>query len=883
MPLGSPFVEALRDHYVIERELGRGGMARVYLARDLKHDRLIALKVLHSELAATLGPERFLLEIKLAAQLDHPHILSVHDSGEAGGCLWFTMPYVDGETLRDRLRREHQLPIEDAVRITVQTARALDYAHRRGVIHRDIKPENILLNSEGDALVADFGIGRTLSGPGGADHLTETGLLIGTPAYMSPEQASGQRELDGRTDIYSLGAVLFEALAGEPAFTGPSAQAVLAKRFSGQVPRIRLSRPAVPEILDQVLAKAMAPMREDRFETAAQFATALTTNSVPAVASSVAAPARSRKLIVRRSHLAIVGLLLLAALAGLYTWIGGHSAASNDSPKRLVVLPFENLGRPEQEYLAEGVTDEIATQLARVAGLAVISRRTAMSYKQHRKPLKQVGDELGVAYVLAGTVNWDQSDSSGGRVRVTPELIEVRGDRQIWSHSFDVDLTNVFGVQRRIAQEVTRALGGTLRPSANTSATSNLAAYDAYLRGNSAFFQIATTGGNVLTAETAIAAYREAVRLDPALALAWARLAQSIATILAGAPTSPEANARRATEAAQRAVALAPDLAESHLAAAAVSSGAANKRALKRAYALAPNDPQVLHVLARRTREAGPQEYDVLVTGKVDTSGGQWRCKASLELLQHAATLDPKSIPVLRELYFAYSCLDRLDLAEQAVTRALDIEPELVEQWQMKIDLALDAGGLAAARAVLREAKQYVTREALLSYMAMINDKYWVLDELDQQFLLRLGPQAFGNDSLGWALALAHTAALRKDTVTARAYADTAFRVIKARRDPRLAIYEMMALAYLGRRDEAQGVLRLVTAEEPEHPPPGWAYEQLQAIRTYNLLGDRNRAVQIFQRLMARTQQKLPLRLSWRLDPVTAPLSGDPRFEAFFR
>ncbi|HKT60592.1 MAG TPA: serine/threonine-protein kinase, partial [Gemmatimonadales bacterium] len=208
----------LTDRYRIERELGRGGMATVYLARDLRHDRPVALKVLHAELASTLGPERFQREIQLAARLQHPHILTVLDSGEtataaAGTRLWFTMPFVEGESLRDRLRRERQLPVEDALRITREAAAALQYAHRHGVVHRDIKPENVLLTSEGHTLVADFGIARAL---GGADQerLTETGLTLGTPAYMSPEQASGARELDARTDIYSLGTVLYEMLAG---------------------------------------------------------------------------------------------------------------------------------------------------------------------------------------------------------------------------------------------------------------------------------------------------------------------------------------------------------------------------------------------------------------------------------------------------------------------------------------------------------------------------------------------------------------------------------------------------------------------------------------------------------------------------------------------
>src|SRR6185295_341899 len=224
--------EGLADRYRIERELGRGGMATVYLAHDIRHDRPVALKLLHAELAATIGPERFQREIKLVARLQHPHILSVHDAGETAGYLWFTMPFVEGESLRDRLRRERQLAVEDAVRITREAAQALQYAHEHGVVHRDIKPENLLLTRDGNTLVADFGIARGLDvGAAGNEKLTDTGLVVGTPAYMSPEQASGDRALDARTDIYSLGSVLYEMLAGEPPFTAPTMQAMIAKRF----------------------------------------------------------------------------------------------------------------------------------------------------------------------------------------------------------------------------------------------------------------------------------------------------------------------------------------------------------------------------------------------------------------------------------------------------------------------------------------------------------------------------------------------------------------------------------------------------------------------------------------------------------------------------
>src|SRR5881397_2976235 len=281
---------ALAERYTIERELGRGGMATVYLARDLKHGRLVAIKVLRPEIAAALGPERFLREIEVAARLTHPHILALHDSGQTGGSLYYVMPYIEGESLRDRLEREGQLPLEDALRITREVASALGYAHDHDVVHRDIKPENILL-SGGEAVVADFGIARALTQAGGT-RLTETAIPVGTPAYMSPEQASGGGPIDGRSDVYSLGCVLYEMLVGEPPYTGPSAQVVIAKRFTDPVPSVRRLRDTIPPAIDGAVSKALGKAPADRFVTAAQFAEALTSSSAPAV--------RPRRLSTRR-------------------------------------------------------------------------------------------------------------------------------------------------------------------------------------------------------------------------------------------------------------------------------------------------------------------------------------------------------------------------------------------------------------------------------------------------------------------------------------------------------------------------------------------------------------------------------------------------------
>ena len=323
---------ALADRYTIERELGRGGMATVYLAQDDKHRRLVALKVLRPELAAALGPERFLREIETAAGLNHPHILPLHDSGEAAGWLYYVMPLVEGESLRSRLDRERQLPLADALQIAREAADALSYAHRHNVVHRDIKPENILLSS-GHALVADFGIARAITAAGG-ERLTQTGVTVGTPGYMSPEQAAGSEQLDGRSDIYSLACVLYEMLGGDRPFMGSSPQAILARQSLEPVPRLRTLRDTVPEGVEHAIEQALAKTPADRFATATQFAEAL-----ERAASRRAGPGPRR---LPRAVVVLGGVLAFVALAATAVFLYPRSGVAFDQRDWILIADFKN-------------------------------------------------------------------------------------------------------------------------------------------------------------------------------------------------------------------------------------------------------------------------------------------------------------------------------------------------------------------------------------------------------------------------------------------------------------------------------------------------------------------------------------------------------------
>ena len=415
--LRGQLTDGLTGRYTLGRELGRGGMATVFLAHDLKHDRPVALKVLLPELAASLGPDRFQREIRFAARLQHPHILTVLDSGETAGQLWFTMPYVEGESLRARLNSDGQLALKEALRIAREAAQALNYAHQHQIIHRDIKPENILLTGDGSTLVADFGIARAIGGDAG-EALTQTGLSVGTPAYMSPEQANGTRSVDGRSDVYSLACVLYEMLAGEPPFTGPTAAAILMRRFSEAPPSVRKLRANVPEAVDQALQQALAQVPGDRFPTAGAFAEALeavvvtptatpTVATAPATTSPVPATASTPQLQpsapARRRFPTGAAMLLLGFLVGLgllFAWQRSRAGAAmgSEGPKRVAVLPFENLGDSSSAYFADGITDEVRGKLSQIQGLAVIARASSNEYRHTGKQPQQIARELGADF-----------------------------------------------------------------------------------------------------------------------------------------------------------------------------------------------------------------------------------------------------------------------------------------------------------------------------------------------------------------------------------------------------------------------------------------------------------------------------------------------------
>ncbi|MBA2708436.1 MAG: protein kinase, partial [Gemmatimonadaceae bacterium] len=556
---------SLADRYRVTRLLGQGGMATVYLADDLRHSRVVAVKVLRPELTEGVGSERFLREINTSARLNHPHILPLLDSGNAGELLFYVMPFVEGESLRDRLKRDGRLSLDDATRVIAQIADGLGYAHRTGIVHRDIKPENILLSS-GHAVITDFGIARALD-QAAASNLTRTGTATGTPYYMSPEQWDSAPNIDGRSDQYALGCMAYEMLIGQRPYAAPTNMALMLQHLTAPIPSVSAERDEVPEHMNVAIATAMAKMPEDRFATSDAFAAALRspTATVP-VRTTPVAPAAERKLpriqprIFQGAGLALV--LLIAAYAGYR--VKKNSGPSG--PTRLVVLPFQNQGPSSEAYFADGVSDEITTRLASVSSLEVISRTSAVQYRGTTKSLKQIGDELDVDYLIEGTVRWSGSNPTQSSVKVTCRLIRVSDGNVLLPYDTTAALNDVFAIQAGIAQQVTEKLSiALLQPERRrlaTQPTDDIEAYRNYLQGNAAY-ERSWARPDV---ESALAFYQKAVDLDQNFALAWAKLGRTHAWMNQLRYDLTEDRLVKSKAAADRAVALDPGLSEAHLA-----------------------------------------------------------------------------------------------------------------------------------------------------------------------------------------------------------------------------------------------------------------------------------------------------------------------------
>jgi serine/threonine-protein kinase len=746
---------ALGERYRVEDELGAGGMAVVFRAHDLRHDRPVALKVLRPELATAIGADRFLHEIRLTAGLQHPHILPLYDSGEADGLLFYVMPLVAGESLRQRLARERQLPLADAIRLTGEIADALAAAHARGIVHRDVKPDNILLSGD-HALVADFGIARAVE-VAGAARLTATGLAIGTPGYMAPEQA-GDESLDQRADVYALACVAYEMLSGDPPFTGATAQAVLARQLAGEVRAVATVRPLVPRPVDTVLARAMAAAPGDRPAGVREFARELE--------RAAAGPGRRWA----RWVVAAAVLVVAGALLG-YAMLGRHSTAPTPRTPAVAVLPFRAIGESdESRYWSAGVTEDIRTKLGRVAGIRVIAIPDGYAPAPgDPEALRRLSDEVRATLLLDGSVRLE-----GTHVRVVAHLLAADGRTQVWGDSYDTLATDVFSIQAEIAERVTRALDVVLSAADSTAlrplARENPQAYAHYLRGRF-FWGERSPEGN----RRAVDAFEAALAVDPAYPRAYAGLAD--AHVIAGTYAWGDRDEEYglAERYARRALQLDPRLAEAHATLGTVALDYLwdwdtalrelhSAIALDSSYATAHAWLALAYAYQGRADSAWAEVSEalrldpfspVIAANAVAVGTAAGRVPEAVAIGEASRSRSPDNFPLLSYLALAYAEQRNAAAAVtigEALARAVPGHPV---PWYVLARAYVVAGDRAAARRALttlyglppHPEKPYV----IASVCAMLGDAGEAFRWLDQAFAARSYYLAWLNVDPGWA------------------------------------------------------------------------------------------------------------------------------------
>jgi len=593
-------------------------MATVYLAHDIRHNRRVALKVLHPDLSNSIGPDRFLREIQLAARLNHPHIVPLFDSGEAGGFLYYVMPVVEGETLRDRLLRDGQLPLDESLQLVRGIASALDYAHRQNIVHRDIKPENVMLQ-EGEAVVMDFGIGKAVSAASD-DTLTQMGMVVGTPAYVSPEQAAGETQVDGRSDQYSLACVLYEMLSGKKPFTGATAQAVLSKRFSEAVPSLRAVFNTAPDEVENALFKALSKDATERFPTTMEFARAL-------VASHLSTP-------------------------------DGSPLQAGAAAKSIAVLPFTNMSAdPEGDFFADGIADEIITALSKVKALRVVSRTSSFTFKGKNDDIREIGRKLQVSTILEGSIR-----KAGKRLRLNAQLVSTSDSSQLWAERYDRELEDVFAIQDEIATSIVAALRVVLtedeKKAIEQVPTANIDAYEYYLRGRQFFHQHRRRAH-----EFARQLYERAIELDPGYALAHCGVADCCSFLYQYFDASAD-NLRKADSASRRALDLAPQLAESHasrgLAVSLTGHFDEAEKEFEEAMRLNPKSFEAAYFYARSCAAQGKSD-----------DAAKW--------YERATAVRPDDFAALMLLGSIYADLGRVDDKTRAMRRSYDASRKHLE------------------------------------------------------------------------------------------------------------------------------------------------------------------------------------------------------------
>ena len=693
MPTADELTAGLAGRYDIDREIGAGGMATVYLAHDVRHERRVAIKFLREDLSASLGKERFLREIKLAAALQHPHVLPLFDSGEVNGRLFYVMPFVDGISLRERLVKEGELPVADVARILRDVADALSEAHKHGIIHRDLKPENVMLRGR-HALVTDFGVAKAMSEATGRQSLTTVGIALGTPTYMAPEQAVADPHVDQRADIYAFGVMAYEMLTGKPPFVGLSPQQVLAAHVTSAPEPIAAHRPTIPPALATLVMKCLEKQPADRWQSADELVPMLESVLTPSGGmtpaetrphSAAAIDPRARRRPPRAAIVAAAIVVIAAVAGGVWMWKRpAASAATND--KSIAILPFDDIsGDTANRSFILGMHGEIVTQMTKLPGVQVASRQSSSAFLGSKKTGQAIAKELGVARILTGTIQ-----RAGGQIHVQAELQDAASGRPVWAESYDQELTtaNLFAIEGEVARKVASALSVTLSDAAvaeiSKAPTSSLEALDLYHRGELLWID----RGSPVRDTLAVRVLSRAVSLDSNFVQAWASLAMANSYLLRTGTAFDTLPARRALD---RAVALAPRAIETHVASGyylyyGKADYAAALAEFQEAERASPNSSELIGAEALLLKRLG--RYD-----------------ASLTAMLRALAADPRNESTRQDIAQQYIRSGRFDDAVAAGREALRQAPSSVNALQYLFYAYLAKGDTGAAVAALGAAR----------------------------------------------------------------------------------------------------------------------------------------------------------------------------------
>lgn len=885
------------SHYKILEKLGEGGMGVVYKAHDTKLDRDVALKFLPHHLIANEAEQaRFLQEAKAAAQINHPNVCSIIDIQEFKGEQYIVMEYVDGQTLRAKIQHSG-LKIQDALTFAIQAAEAFQEAHNKGIVHRDIKCENIMINSRNQIKVMDFGLAKLK----GSLKLTRTSSTVGTLAYMAPEQIQGG-EVDARSDIFSFGVVLFEMLTGHMPFRGEHEASMMYSIINEEPEPVTKFRPELsaeyihifnrcfekdPADRYQSMNDLLIDLRRLKRESAKVSRTSLASMPVPEAAamrpveatgtSRISATLQPEPKKSKTKFYVIAGLLIVVLSVGVLFYLRRSEPTSSGSAsgkKMMAVLPFENMGAADQEYFADGITEEITSRLSGLSGLAVIARTSAIQYKKTTKTLQDIGKELGIEYVLQGTIRWSTTADGKARVRVNPALIKVSDATQVWSQPYDAVLSDVFTMQSDIATQVANALGVTLlqpeRKVLEAALTDNSDAYDAYLRGKD-YFQRSYTKQDF---EIAIQMFEKAVQLDPKFAAAYAKMSETHSAMFWFYYDHTKERLEAARKAVDKALALDPESADAHLAFGqyyywGFLDYENALRELDIAQKSKPNDSRLL-----------------LVIGSVQRRQGKFELAAST--MARGLEFDPRSSETAYNVAQTYTLMRKYDEAYRYIDRALTLAPDVAQRILYKAELHwLSDGDTKAANALIEQASitADVNDKVLVQWYMVFNEKFsgnykgaiaifagGLTKPLDTQF-------AFIPPSLQ----IAELNGFMGGKEMERRYYDSARIFLEGKikdqpDDSRFHSSLGMAYAGIGRKDDAVREGKRAVELLPVSREAWRGARRLRDLAKINVMvGNYNEAFENLETLFSMSSEVSPALL--RIEPVWTPLRNLPRFQ----